>query len=82
MKRGGESAEVGVRVGVGGGKKPPISRAGFETRSENRLMLAAHHFVECLAMAGPVVLADFNFSISRNVSERNFPGGTSSVSGP
>jgi hypothetical protein len=34
------------------------------------------------ALFATVVLADFNFSISRNVSDRNFPGGTSSVSGP
>jgi hypothetical protein len=45
-------------------------------------MLAVHHFAGCLPRAALVVLADFNFSISRNVSDRNFPGGTSSVSGP
>ncbi len=37
---------------------------------------------DCFAPATPVLLADFNRSISFNVSDRNLPGGTSSVSGP
>jgi len=77
MSRRWPSEEAGLEGGLG--KCPPISRAGFETRSKNRLILAATYCADCV---GPVLLADFSFSISRNVSDRNFPGGTSSVSGP
>ena len=80
MSRG--CASTGGFFEDGGGRNPPISRAGFETKSKNRLMLAADYLLDFLPLVAPVVLADFNFSTSLNVSDRNFPGGTSSVSGP
>src|SRR5580658_8235036 len=81
-------SSAAARFGGRAGTESPISRAGFDTRSKNRLMLAADYFnfTDFLApVAIPVataMLADFNFSTSRNVSDRNLPGGTSSVSGP
>jgi hypothetical protein len=53
-----------------------------ETSSENRFILATHQETDFLLDVAPALLADFNFSTSLKVSERNFPGGTSSVSGP
>ena len=80
MSRGCESAAA--RFGDGFGINSPISRAGFETRSKNRLMRAVDHFADFLLPVAPIALADCNFSTSLNVSDRNLPGGTSSVSGP
>src|SRR5580658_1044013 len=85
MSRGRSSAAA--RFGGRAGTESPISRAGFNTRSKNRLMLAADYFnftdfLPPVVAPDATVVADFNFSTSRNVSDRNLPGGTSSVSGP
>jgi hypothetical protein len=45
-------------------------------------MLAAYHDVDFLLTVATGLLTDFNRSTSFNVSDRNLPGGTSSVSGP
>ena len=60
----------------------PMSRAGLETRSKKRLMLAAHHATEGFVRAIGLLQAVRRRSTSCTVNARNCPGGTSSVSGP
>jgi hypothetical protein len=85
----GALADCPVTGGTGVYK--PISRAGFEIRSKNRLIAVqgfpaltflGRYIVERLAAAIPVVQAILSWLISFSVSERNSPGGRSSLSGP
>src|ERR1700749_2403566 len=69
-------------AGAEAGKRSTMSRAGFDTRSENRLMLKEHYGRDFLLATALLLLADCKRSPSFNVSDRNFPGGTSSAKGP
>src|ERR1700683_4654960 len=60
----------------------PRLRAGLETMSKKRLMLAAHHATEGFVPAIGLLQAVRRRSTSCKVSARKCPGGTSSVSGP
>ncbi len=79
ISRDRRSSVAGVELGR---VAAPMSRAGLETISKKRLMLAAHHATEGFVPAIGLLQTVRRRSTSCKVSARNCPGGTSSVSGP
>src|SRR4029077_13003877 len=73
------AAGVGLGAGVG---VAPMLRAGVETRSKKRLMLAAHHATEGFLPAICLLQAVRRRSTPWAVSARNRRGERASVSGP